>query len=334
MNRRIIAVFLRDMKVSLRDFIALYIIAFPLLFALVINLFVPGVNDSTVNIAMLEGDDPEHVGYFEDYAVVELFETADDVRRRVGKRDNVIGILPEKDDYYILAQGNEPDGLVDYVKTLRAYEYFGVTSEDTSAAFTDFGRTIPPIKKLLVNVAIMLASVLGGMLIALNIVEEKVDNTISAMNVTPLSRGAYIAGKSIIGIMVPVVGTVAMLFLTGFGNVNMLQLLMMLLATSILSILVGFIEGINNKDVMEAAGNIKILFLPLMGSVAGAELLSDKWQKFFYPIPFYWTYKANDLILSRSGTWGEISLYTAFVVAISAVVFAVVAPKIRKGLEH
>lgn len=334
MNRRIIAVFLRDMKVSLRDFIALYIIAFPLLFALVINLFVPGVNDSTVNIAMLEGDDPEHVGYFEDYAVVELFETADDVRHRVEKRDNVIGILPEKDDYYILAQGNEPDGLVDYVKTLRAYEYFGVTSEDTSVAFTDFGQTIPPIKKLLVNVAIMLASVLGGMLIALNIVEEKVDNTISAMNVTPISRGAYIAGKSIIGIMVPVVGTVAMLVLTGFGNVNMLQLLMMLLATSSLSILVGFIEGINNKDVMEAAGNIKILFLPLMGSVAGAELLSDKWQKFFYPIPFYWTYKANDMILSRSGTWGKISLYTAFVIAISAIVFAVVAPKIRKGLEH
>lgn len=334
MNRRIIAVFLRDMKVSLRDFIALYIIAFPLLFALVINLFVPGVNDSTVNIAMLEGDDPEHVGYFEDYAVVELFETADDVRHRVEKRDNVIGILPEKDDYYILAQGNEPDGLVDYVKTLRAYEYFGVTSEDTSVAFTDFGQTIPPIKKLLVNVSIMLASVLGGMLIALNIVEEKVDNTISAMNVTPLSRGAYIAGKSIIGIMVPVVGTVAMLVLTGFGNVNMLQLLMMLLATSSLSILVGFIEGINNKDVMEAAGNIKILFLPLMGSVAGAELLSDKWQKFFYPIPFYWTYKANDMILSRSGTWGKISLYTAFVIAISAIVFAVVAPKIRKGLEH
>ena len=334
MNRKILAVFLRDMRVSTRDFIALYIIVFPVLFSIAINLFVPGINDSTVNIAMLEGDNPEHVGYFRDYAVVELFETADDVRRRVEKRDNIIGILPGSKDYYILAQGNEPDGLVDYVKTLRAYEFFGVTAEDTRVEFSDFGNTIPPIKKLMVNVAIMLSSVLGGMLIALNIVEEKVDNTISAVNVTPLSRGGYIMGKSIIGIIVPVVGTITMLVLTGFSNVNMLQMLMMLLATSIISILVGFIEGINNSDVMEAAGNIKILFLPLMGSVAGAELLSDKWQKFFYPIPFYWTYKANDMILSRSGTWGKISLYTAFVVAISAVVFAIIAPKIRKGLEH
>jgi len=334
MNRKIFAIFLRDMKVNLRDFIALYIIAFPILFAIVINLFVPGVNDSTVNIAMLEGDDPEHISYFKDYAVVELFETADDVRHRVEKRDNIVGILPEKDDYYILAQGNEPEGIVDFVKTLRAYEYFGVTTEDTSVEFVDFGSTIPPIKKLLVNVAIMFGSVLGGMLIALNIVEEKVDNTISAINVTPISRGGYIIGKSIIGILVPVVGTILMLFITGFGNVNMLQILMMLLATSIISVLVGFIEGINNNDVMEAAGNIKILFLPLMGSVAGAELLADKWQKFFYWIPFYWTYKANDMILSMSGNWGEILLYTAIVVALSSVVFVVIAPKIRKGLEH
>jgi hypothetical protein len=334
MNRKIFAVFLRDMKVSLRDFIALYIIAFPILFAIVINLFVPGINESTVTIAMLEGDDSEHIGYFKDYAVVELFETVDDVRYRVEKRDNIVGILPEKDEYYILAQGDEPEGIVDYVKTLRAYEYFGVTTEDTSVEFVDFGRTIPPIKKMLVNVAIMFCSVLGGMLIALNIVEEKVDNTISAINVTPISRGGFIFGKSIIGILVPVIGTILMLFITGFGDVNMLQILMILLATSIISILVGFIEGINNNDVMEAAGNIKILFLPLMGSVAGAELLADKWQKFFYWSPFYWTYKANDMILSKSGTWGEISMYTVIVVAISALVFMVIAPKIRKGLEH
>ncbi|HKL11688.1 MAG TPA: ABC transporter permease [Clostridia bacterium] len=334
MNRKILAVFLRDIRVSMRDFIALYIIIFPVLFSIAINLFVPSVNDSTVTIAMLEDDRSEHIEYFMDYAVVELFETSEDVKHRVEKRDNIVGILPENNDYYILAQGNEPEGIVDFVKTLRAYEFFGVTSEDTRVEFSDFGNTIPPIKKLMVNVAIMLSSVLGGMLIALNIVEEKVDNTISAMNVTPISRGGYIIGKSIIGILVPVVGTITMLVLTGFANVNMLQMLTMLMATSIISILVGFIEGINNNDVMEAAGNIKILFLPLMGSVAGAELLSDKWQKFFYPIPFYWTYKANDMILSRSGSWGKISLYTAFVVAISAVVFLVIAPKIRKGLEH
>lgn len=334
MNRKIFAIFLRDMKVSIRDFIALYIIAFPIIFAIIINIFVPSVNDSTVIIAMLKNDNPEYIGYFKDYAVVELFDTADDVRNRVERRDNIVGILPEKDDYYILAQGNEPEGIVDFVKTLRAYEYFGVTSKDTSVEFVDFGNTIPPIKKLLVNVAIMFGSVLGGMLIALNIVEEKIDNTISAINVSSISRGGYIIGKSIIGVLIPVVGIILMLIMTGFGNVNMLQIMVLLLASSIISVLVGFIEGINNDDVMNAAGNIKILFLPLMGSVAGYELLADKWQKFFYWSPFYWTYKANELILSRSGNWGKISMYTIFIILISSVVFIMIAPKIRKGLEH
>ncbi|OPL07336.1 MAG: ABC transporter substrate-binding protein [delta proteobacterium ML8_F1] len=333
MVKKITAIFLRDMKVSLRDFIALYIIAFPLIFAVVINLFVPGINEATVSIAMLSGDDSAHIDYYRDYAQVEVFETPGEVTRRVAQRDNLVGILPENNDYYILVQGNEPEGLVDYVKTLRAYEYFGVSSADTSVEFVDFGRTIPPMKKLFVNVAIMLGSVLGGMLIALNIVEEKVDNTISAINVSPVSRIGFIIGKSIIGILVPVVGIVIMLIVTGFADVNLIQILMMLLASSIISILVGFIEGINNDDVINAAGNIKILFLPLMGSVAAAEMLADKWQKFFYWIPFYWTYKANDMILSKSGTWGEILIYTAIVIAISALVFAALAPKIRKGLE-
>jgi len=84
---------------------------------------------------------------------------------------------------------------------------------------------------------------------------------------------------------------------------------------------------------MNAAGNIKTLFLPLFGAVLAFELLSDKWQKFFYWIPFYWTYKGNELILTKSGTWGQVLSYAGIVVAISAVVFIVLAPKIRKGLE-
>jgi hypothetical protein len=137
-----------------------------------------------------------------------------------------------------------------------------------------------------------------------------------------------------IGVLMPVLGLVVMLYMTGFGDVNIFQILLMLLASSIISVLVGFIEGINNDDVLNAAGNIKILFLPLMGAVAGVELLADKWQKFFYWIPFYWSYKANDMILSKTGSWGTILLYTGFVIALSSVVFAIIAPKIRKGLEQ
>ena len=84
---------------------------------------------------------------------------------------------------------------------------------------------------------------------------------------------------------------------------------------------------------MNAAGNMKMLFLPLFGSIAGEELLADKWQILFYWIPFYWTYKGNDLILSSSGSFLDIIKYAGIVLGISVFVFLVLAPRIRKGLE-
>jgi len=109
-------------------------------------------------------------------------------------------------------------------------------------------------------------------------------------------------------------------------------MLLAILAVSIISLLVGFIEGINNDDVMNAAAGIKLLFLPLAGAIAAAELLSDGWQVIAYWIPFYWTYKGNDAILSYSASWPQIVGYTAIVLALSGVAYYFLAPKIKEGL--
>jgi len=327
-------IFKRDLKVSVRNFITLYIIVVPILFAVIINVFSPGINDTTVEIVLLEGENREQEEFFEQFANIELLESIENIEERVKKRDNIIAVLPRKnDEYFILTQGNEPDYVVDYVKNLVSFDHYDIGIEDSQAEIIDYGRDIPPLKKLMVNVAVMFTSILGGMIIALNIVEEKTENTVSAINVSPVSRIGFIAGKSMIGVFIPVVGAFLMLFITGFRDINYLHVLLMITTSCIISILIGFIEGINNDDVMNAAGNMKLLFLPLFGSVAGAELLADKWQPLFYWIPFYWTYKGNDLVLSDSGTFLDIIKYSGIVLGISIIVFIVLAPKIRKGLE-
>lgn len=140
-------------------------------------------------------------------------------------------------------------------------------------------------------------------------------------------------GKSLIGMIIPAFGTVIMLLLTGYSQIHFGMMLLMVFTTSIISLLVGFLEGLMNDDVMNAAGNMKLLFLPLLGAMAGAELLADKWQPFLYWIPFYWSYKGNQLVLTGIGTWKEILSYSGIVLAISSIVFILLAPKIRKGLE-
>lgn len=333
MFRRIWTIFKRDLKVNAKDAISLYILIIPILFAILINVFSPGINDTTINLALLTNDNESKIEYFEKFSKVELFNTEDEIKERVEKRGAMIGIIPEKETDYLLIQGNEPQEIVDYAKLLKSFYELNINIKDSNSTLIEFNRTVPPLKKTLVNISILFISILGGMLIALNIVEEKVDHTLSAINVTPTSRVTFLLGKSIMGIILSVFGSVALIGITGFGGINILQLLLVVLITSLLSILVGFIQGLINTDIIGAAGSIKLLFLPLIAGVLAIEMLGDKWQKYFYWNPFYWAYKGNDLILSQIGTWRQILTYSIFILGLCAIVYVLLAPRIRKGLE-
>lgn len=332
MLKKIWAIFIRDLTVNLRDFIALYILVFPLILGFGIAWLAPSVNDTTVNLALIDGENPEQVEYLEQYASIELLADVDAVTRRLQERDNIVAILPEGDSYYIQAQGNEPESVIELVKILNTYHELDVQVENTSAEIITFGRTEPPLKKMLVNIGILFISVLGGMMISINIVEEKGDNTVSAINVTPISRVAFILGKSMMGVILSIYGAIALLIITGYGDVNIGQVILAIGSVTVLSILIGFIQGLNSEDVMDAAGGIKLLFLPIIAAVAARELLSESWQVVAYWIPFYWTYVGNDAILSYTATWSQIILYTVIVLGLSAAVYLYLAPKIQKGL--
>lgn len=333
MFKKIWTIFRRDLKVNLKDFVSLYILVIPIILAIGINIFTPGINDTTVNLALIEGENEEQVEYFKQFANVELLEDEEEIEERVEGRDSIIGVIPEGEGYYLMAQGNEDESTLEYAKLLNSLYQLDIGMEDSNGKLIEFGRSIPPLKKTLVNSSILLVSILGGMLIALNIVEEKVDNTISAINLTPTSRRTFVLGKSVIGVLLAVLGAIALVFITGLGGINLLQLILILFVTSLLSVLVGFIQGLNNEDVISAAASIKLLFLPMIAGVLAIELLGDKWQKFFYWNPFYWAYKGNDMVLSSTGTWGQILLYSGLVLLISGIVYIFLAPKIRKGLE-
>lgn len=333
MFKKIWTIFMRDLKVNTRDFLSLYILVVPFLFAIAINIFTPGINDTTVNLALVEGDNQEQIDYLKDFAKVELFEDIDAIEDRVKRRDNILGIIPEGEGYYIMTQGNEPEFLVEYAKTLNTFYELDVQIEDSNAEIIEFGRTVPPLKKLLVNAAMLFTSILGGMLIAINIVEEKADKTIRAINVTSVTRRGFILGKSIIGMILPILGAFVIPLITGFTDVNFLQLIIVVISSTFLSLLIGFVEGINNDDIISAAGSIKLLFLPLAASIVAIEVLSDKWQKFFYWSPFYWAFKGNDAVLSQNSTWQTILLYSSIVLVLCSAVYFLLAPKIRKGLE-
>jgi len=273
MFRKIWSIFIRDVKVNKRDFIALYILVAPLLFAFGIQALAPSVNDTTVRLALLETDDLAKVEYLEQFAMVEIFSDLQTLTTRVEKRDNVVGIIPEGDTSYILTQGNEPESVTVFAKMLNSFHALELDVTETTANFETFGRTESPLKKMLVNISLLFISVLAGMMISLNIVEEKMDNTVSAINVTPVSRVGFILGKSMVGLFLAVYGSIAIIWITGFKDVNFGQMLLAVGSVTLVSLVIGFIQGLFNDDVMSAAAGMKVMFLPVGAAVAAVELL-------------------------------------------------------------
>jgi len=333
MLKRIWTIFIRDLTVNMREFMTLYMIIIPLVLAVGINFLSPSINDTSVNLALIENENPGQAAYFDDFANVELFSDEQKVENRVMSRGSVVGILPKDNGYYIMTQGNEPESVLEYAKLLNVLYEADVQLEDARSEIIEFGRTVPPLKKMLVNMLLLLISMLAGMLIAMNILEEKVDQTVSAINVTPTSRSAFILGKSLTGMAVALFSSIACLLITGFYNINLGQAALVVFSSTILSLLIGFIQGLNSDDVMEAAGSVKLMFLPMAGSIAGYEFVTGNWQIFFYWSPFYWAYRANDMILSKSGTWPQLILFIGIILAICGAVYALLAPRIARKLQ-
>ena len=327
------SLFARDLKVNTREAIPLLIIILPLVVAIGINLITPSINDTTVNIAMMKNENTEQANYFGNFAHIEYYDSKQAVEERVMERDSMLGVVKEAGEYIILAQGNEPEAVLEYTKLIKTLYETGSKLEDSRTEIVEFGREIPQLKKLMVNALLLLYAVLAGMIIALNILEEKTDHTVSAVNVSPVSRTTFILGKSLTGVVFTLVLTIACVYITGFHEVDIIKVLLVVLATTVLSMMIGFLQGLNSSDVMEAAGSVKLMFLPLAGSIAGYELVHSGWKVLFYWSPFYWAYKANDMILSQNDTWLELMICILIILAISSVVYVLMAPHIRKGLQ-
>jgi ABC-2 type transport system permease protein len=333
MINKILTIFRKDFLSARRETMATYIMVVPLLLAVGITLFAPGLNDTTVKLAMLKSDDTAHIEYMKQFAKVELLDSVAELERRVAKRDDLVAIAPTGNSYEIILQGNELETVEEYVVLLNTYYELGSTKEETTAQLISFGRTVPPLKTKLVNMLIAMTIMMTGMLISIGIVEEKAGNTISAINVTPISQTGFVIGKSLLGVVSALVGITGALLITGFYAINWFMILLVGLTSMILSFVIGFLQGLSSADVMEAAGSVKMIVLPLAGSIAGYEFLADKWQWTMYWSPFYWAYKANSMILSQTADWGTVLISTGMVIGLSLIVYLAALPKIRKGLS-
>ena len=326
-------IFLRDLKINLREFLSLWIILIPIVLAAIIHVATPGVTGSFVSVALGKDAPPEKASFYEKYASVERFGTAAQIQERVMERDFTFGLLPDgAGGYFILAQGNEPQAVLDAVKLLKTYEEKG-EAPSVGAVFTDFGRTTPPLKSTLITGLLILVTILSGMLIALGIVDEKSDQTIRAIKVTPVSTTSFVLGKSLIGVAYTLASGFAILLVSGYLAQNALAILVALLASALVSFVIGFLVGLTSDDFIAAAGNVKIIILPALAPILVTELADPKWHFLVWWSPFYWSYDAIKGLLNQTAGMGRVWMDCGIVAVIAVALYLILLPKIRRGLK-
>lgn len=332
MLKKITAIMLRDLKSGLRDFMVIFIMVIPFLLAFALSLFVPSAGATTYQFAVDEKVGADVIEYLAKVGKVEVIGEGKSVEERVLQNDDIAGIKKDGNRFEILLEGNESEGIAEVTQQILMHLNTDERDLPLEIRFDSIGWSISPLAQYGAISLIIMTTILGGMMIAFNIVEEKQSGTISAVNVSPAGKFEFVAGKSILGFIIPVIQSMGVMLIFKFTGVNLLMLAVIVFCSALVGVILGFVIGIIANDQISAVSSMKLTFLPVTASILGAILLSSKWLPVLYWSPFYWTFAAVNELILKEATWGSVMINCGAIGLLSFVVYLVLRKKIQKGL--
>lgn len=330
--QQIIAIFKRDVVSSFRDNIIIYTIIAPFLLAVGLKLFIPGVNAASLQFAIDEKSGSEVISEFKKYGRVEVYSKVNEIENRVLNIDDVAGITKDNNDIFkVILEGNEAydTKFIPYkiIRTLENnYEY------DVDYVVNDIGFFASPAATAGTASLLIAVIIIGGMLIGFNIIEEKENQTIQALNVTPVSKFKIIAGKSLLGLLLPLVNIYIILGLLEMLDVNLLMVLAMTVASSFIALIFGFLMGVLSSNQISGIANMKLLSMVFSIVIIGAILLPADKQFFLYWAPPYWSFIGFKGIILKAVSWEQIGIYVGWILGLTGLIFLLLKNRINRGL--
>lgn len=331
--KKILAITMRDIKSGLRDYMIVYIIIAPFLLALILRMLTTSAGVTTINIAVDDSISHTAIEYLEDFGEVEILDNVSDINKRVKATDDIFGLVKVGEIYNIIQQGNEIEGtaqIVEYI--INSYENTDLNIP-VEVRISDIGWQLSPLKQYGGNLLVIFISIFGGMIILINIVEEKQYNTLTAINVSSISRIEYVIGKGLLGFIIPIIHSFGILGILNFGNINYWMVSLVILSIALISIIIGFVIGVVNDNPLSAISSMKVLFIPILGSIFGAIYLTERLHFLLYWSPFYWAFDAMNSIILQEATWNHILLNCGIIVLITAFIFTILNKRIQRGLN-
>lgn len=260
--KNILLIFRRDLKASLRDAMVVYILVIPFLIALVLNLLTTSTAGAALRVVVDPTVDQAVTDHLETMARVERAGDRASLERRVRDLDDVYGLSQSDGRMLILRQGNEKVPLEEVLKLALDTKDQAVLSGAVGVRVSDIGWRLSPVKQYGGSLLAVFVTVFGAMVLMIHLVEEKQENTLAAMNVTPVKRWEYVAGKSLLGFLLPVVHVLAILVILNYGAINYAMALVITLALVLITVTTGFAIGVKTDNVIVAISALKMMFFP------------------------------------------------------------------------
>lgn len=331
--KKILAVFLRDLKSGTRDFIVVLLIVMPFILALALRILASGVGNTSLNLVVYEDENEEVVEFLNLYASVEEVKNYKDFEERILRKDDIYGVEFNDNKFVITNQGNEMEEMTEALGLLIGRYDNENIDIPINVEFSDIGWDESPLKLEGASLLIIFNTIFGGMLILLNMVEEKMSNTLNSVSVSAISRIEFLIGKGLLGFIIPIIASIGAVLILDFRTINYPMLILSLICISLISLILGFAIGIHNDDPIAAIASMKIVFVPVFVSIFGAMFLSSAWQRILYWSPFYWAYLSIKAILENDATWNLILRNSSIIIIITAFVFLLLKKRIKRGFN-
>lgn len=217
--KKLISLLRCDFTNSRRDSILLYVILSPILLAAGISLFVPSARGAEVTIAVGSGVSENIVERLETYAQVDTYNSLEGLEKRVAGRDDVPGLYLEEGRYVLLFEGTESDENRSLVSAVmqEALTETAVKEGEISFAHEQAGEGRTDVRNVLTLMMVMLASLIGGLTVGFNILEERSNRITNALSVSPIKIRTYLGAKALFaGILGFFVSVFSVVIITGF----------------------------------------------------------------------------------------------------------------------
>ncbi|SNT00872.1 ABC-2 type transport system permease protein/fluoroquinolone transport system permease protein [Anaerovirgula multivorans] len=325
--RRFWSLVKQDTKVMFRNKFHYAIIFLAIFFIILVRFLIPEemkLTPSELVTDLTPTKFMEKVWRSHDVSDDQFFQTEEALREAMQKNKNSIGIIVkgsiEDPQFTIIQQGHEPESSINYLKT-------SIDWSLGEAGIIDWPKmheiqflreeTEPiPLNKDMVPVFLVLEVVmLGFLLIAVMVFQEKREGIIRAYRIAPGGVHDYVLSKAITNVLLSIIyGLLVVIFTLGL-RVDYLNLLGLIILMSSFATFLGLIVSVHFRSLSEFLF-VAIVLMSLMGLPIGSYFFPTFSNMLVQMVPSYPVLFGVREVLFPTGRSGYLgSLYLSLLIA-------------------